>query len=198
MAKDVKLIMAHVTVDQLKDYSANSRTHTQAQINKIAAAIEEFGFINPVIVGKDNVIIAGHARVRAAKLIGLTTVPCVNVQHLTEAQTRAYVIADNRLGEDAGWDQAILRSELHLLNDGGFNVRLTGMADEELKELVQLGDYTPTLDPTRGSDAFTQTEVDRAQRNLSGQYDTAGQQVLVPVTCPHCGGEFSVQASALK
>jgi len=198
MTKTVTISMRPVPVSSLNEYINNSRTHTEAQIEKIAQAIAEFGFLNPIVIDETNTIIAGHARVRAAKKLGITEVPAVLADHLNEAQRRAYVIADNRLSEDAGWNQAMLRTELHFLKDAGFNVRLTGMGDDELRKLVHLSDaFAPALQPTQGSSAFTPQETQRAGDKLQGHYEHAGKQELVPVTCPHCGHDFSIQAADL-
>lgn len=181
----------HLPTTALLDYANNSRTHTPEQVTKIAEAIKEFGFLNPVIVDGKNVIIAGHARVRAAKQLGLETVPCLRATHLTEAQQKAYVIADNRLALDAGWDDAILRKELHSLSAAGFNLNVTGMGEDELKRMVA-SSYTPKLDPERGSEQFQTGEMDKAQRDLANQFANAGKQDLVSLTCPCCGEDFQV------
>ena len=99
-------------IDLLIPYARNSRTHSDAQVTKIASSIKEFGFLNPVIIDKDNGIIAGHGRVMAAKKLGMKQVPVLLADHLTEAQKRAYAIADNRLALDAEWDEEMLRVEI--------------------------------------------------------------------------------------
>lgn len=129
--KEMKLI----SVDELIPYANNSRTHTPEQINKIRSSLREFGFINPVVVDKENGIIAGHGRVDAARAEGITEVPCVLADHLTEAQKKAYIIADNRLAEDAGWDEEMLRAELEALEGSDFDLLLTGFDEMELADL---------------------------------------------------------------
>lgn len=116
----------NVKIDKLKPYENNARTHNKKQIEKIAKSIKEFGFINPVIVDKDYGIIAGHGRVLGALELGMTEVPCIFVEDLTEEQKRAYIIADNKLALDAGWDYDLLKSEIEELNDLDFDVSLTG------------------------------------------------------------------------
>lgn len=116
-------------------YARNSRTHSDAQINKIAASIKEFGFLNPVIVDGSNGIIAGHGRIMAAQKLGIDDVPVVEASHLTEAQKRAYIIADNRLALDAGWDDEMLRVELQELDDLDFDLSLTGFEADEIADL---------------------------------------------------------------
>ena len=129
-------------VADLIPYARNSRTHSAEQIGKIAASIREFGFLNPVIVDGANGIIAGHGRILAAQKLGLEDVPTIEASHLSEAQRRAYIIADNRLALDAGWDDEMLRVELRDLEATGFDLALTGF---DLSEIAAL-----TLDATEG------------------------------------------------
>ena len=117
-------------------YARNSRTHSDAQVAKLAASIKEFGFLNPVIVDGENGIIAGHGRILAAQKLGLEAVPTIEADHLTEAQRRAYVIADNRLALDAGWDDELLRIELGDLDAEGFDLSLTGFDLDEIANLT--------------------------------------------------------------
>jgi len=121
--------------NDLIPYARNSRTHSDAQVTKIAASIKEFGFLNPVIVDGENGIVAGHGRVMAAKKLGMDEVPVIEASHLTEAQRRAYVIADNRLALDAGWDDEMLRVEFAELEGLGFDLDLTGFTPEEIAAL---------------------------------------------------------------
>jgi len=129
-------------VADLIPYARNSRTHSDAQVAKIAASIREFGFLNPIIVDGSNGIVAGHGRVLAAQKLGLTTLPVIEASHLTEAQKRAYVIADNRLALDAGWDLDMLRVELTDLKGMDFDLSLTGFEIGEIGKLM--------LDPAGG------------------------------------------------
>src|SRR5215467_3026127 len=123
---------------QLKPRARNPRTHTKKQIQQIAASIKEFGFISPVLVDGADGIIAGHGRVEAAKLIGMSDVPTVRVDHLTPAQIRAYVIADNKLAENAGWDRALLALELQELSVHlDFDVTITGFETAEIDLLIR-------------------------------------------------------------
>ena len=121
-----------VLVSDLIPYARNSRTHSDVQVNKIASSIKEFGFLNPVLIDKDNGIIAGHGRVMAAQKLGLKEVPVLQISHLSDTQKRAYIIADNRLALDAGWDEEMLRVEFAELTDNGFNLELTGFELEEI------------------------------------------------------------------
>lgn len=117
-------------------YARNSRTHSDEQVAKIAASIKEFGFLNPIITDGDNGIIAGHGRVMAAQKLGLKELPCVEASHLTEAQRKAYVIADNRLALDAGWDNDLLKVELGDLQSLNFDLALTGFEMGEVEALL--------------------------------------------------------------
>lgn len=125
-----------VEINKLIPYKNNARTHSDEQIKQIQASIREFGFINPVLIDKDLGIIAGHGRVMAAKNEGMEKVPCIFIEHLTEAQQKAYIIADNKLAENAGWDTEKLKIELTELQDLDFNLELTGFADMEIDELL--------------------------------------------------------------
>ena len=123
-------------VADLIPYARNSRTHSDEQITKIASSIREFGFLNPVIVDGKNGIIAGHGRVMAAQKLGLIEIPVLQADHLSDAQKRAYIIADNRLALDAGWDAEMLRVEFAELADLGFDLDLTGFDADELADLL--------------------------------------------------------------
>ena len=124
-----------VLVSDLIPYARNSRTHSDVQVNKIASSIKEFGFLNPVLIDKDNGIIAGHGRVMAAQKLGLKEVPVLQIGHLSDTQKRAYIIADNRLALDAGWDEEMLRVEFAELADNGFNLELTGFELGQIEDI---------------------------------------------------------------
>jgi len=128
---------------KLVPYARNARTHTEAQIAQIAASIAEFGFTNPILAEGDGVIVAGHGRLAAARKLGLASVPVVVLEHLTPTQRRALVIADNRIAENAGWDEAMLRVELEALQTEGFDLDLTGFDAEALADLLA-GEETTT------------------------------------------------------
>jgi len=131
--KEMKL----VPIETLVPYVNNARTHSPEQILKLRSSLREFGFINPVIIDKDYNIIAGHGRVEAAKAEGITEVPCVLVDHLTEAQKKAYILADNRMALDAGWDEELLKVELEALEAEAFDLSLTGFDEKELSDLFK-------------------------------------------------------------
>jgi len=125
-----------IQIDALIPYARNSRTHSDAQVAQIAASIKEFGFTNPVLIDAGGGIIAGHGRVLAARKLGLSEVPCIRLEHLTDAQKRAYVIADNRLALNSGWDTEMLKVEFADLQELGFDLELTGFDLDEIKELL--------------------------------------------------------------
>jgi hypothetical protein len=122
-------------VDKLIPYANNARTHTPAQVAKIAASIREFGFTNPVLIDARRGIVAGHGRVLAARMLAMDRVPVIELGHLTAAQRRAYIIADNRLALDAGWDSELLELELTELRDMDFDLALTGFDGHQLETL---------------------------------------------------------------
>ena len=124
-------------VTELTPYARNSRTHSVEQISQVAASIKEFGFTNPILIDKEGEIIAGHGRVMAAKQIGIDCVPCIRLDHLSDAQKRAYVIADNKLTENGGWDEAILAQEFEALLNQEFNAALLGFSEKEIGQLLQ-------------------------------------------------------------
>ena len=131
LAENIKL----KSTEELIPYAKNARTHSDNQVNQIAASITEFGFTNPILVDGAKGIIAGHGRLMAAKKLGLNQVPVVILDHLSEAQKRAYIIADNKLAENAGWDEEILANELADLKDLDFDLDLIGFEDQELEKL---------------------------------------------------------------
>ncbi len=140
-----RLTIEHRPPGDLKPYSRNARTHSPKQIAEIAASIKAFGFINPVLIDKDNAIVAGHGRVEAAKLLDLATVPTIRLEHLTEAQKRAYILADNKLAEKAGWDREILAIELQNLMaiELEFDISVTGFEMPEIDVLIEGLDAKP-------------------------------------------------------
>ena len=126
-----------VSIDKLIPYVNNARTHSPEQVNKLRASLREFGFINPVIIDKDYNIIAGHGRVLAARAEGIKDIPCVLVDYLTDAQKKAYILADNRMALDAGWDEEMLKVELEALESEAFDLSLTGFDEKELSDLFK-------------------------------------------------------------
>lgn len=136
MSKKTTTDMQLVSLDKLVPYVNNARTHSPEQIGKLRSSLREFGFINPIIIDRDFGIIAGHGRVLAAREEGIKEVPCVFVDHLTEAQKKAYIIADNRMALDAGWDEELLRVEIEALQAEAFDLSLTGFGSDEIADLL--------------------------------------------------------------
>jgi DNA modification methylase len=132
-----KLLVQVWPLERLIPCARNSRTHTEEQVVQIAASIQEFQWTNPILVAPDGVIIAGHARVLAARKLGMTEVPVIVLDHLTPTQRRGLVLADNKLALNAGWDEEMLRVELEALKEEDFNLDVTGFSDAELEALLQ-------------------------------------------------------------
>ena len=131
-----------VDINRLVPYINNARTHSPEQINKLRASLREFGFVNPIIVDRDYNVLAGHGRLIGAKAEGYKEVPCVFVDEMTEAQKKAYIIADNRMAMDAGWDEELLRVEIESLQGMDFDPLLTGFDEKELADLFGTLSFT--------------------------------------------------------
>lgn len=132
-----------IAIDRLIPYARNSRTHSDEQVAQVAASIREFGFTNPVLIDGEGGIIAGHGRVMAARKLGMADVPCIRLAHLSDAQKRAYIIADNKLALNAGWDEEILALELLDLRGEDFALPLSGFTSEELEQIFSAFDVSP-------------------------------------------------------
>lgn len=124
-----------VDIDKLIPYANNARTHNKEQILKLRSSLREFGFVNPVIIDRNYNVLAGHGRIEAAKAEGIAEIPCVYVDHLTEAQKKAYILANNRMALDAGWDEELLAVEMEELQNLGFDLGLTGFDEKEIADL---------------------------------------------------------------
>lgn len=162
-----------VSIDKLVPYANNARTHSPAQINKLRSSLREFGFINPVIIDRDFGIIAGHGRVLAAREEGINEVPCVYADHLTEAQKKAYIIADNRMAMDAGWDEEMLRIEIESLQADAFDLALTGFDEKELSKLFDDGN------DVKDDDFDVDEELKKPTFSKAGDVWTLGRHRLV-------------------
>ena len=164
-----------VKTDELVPYENNPRTHSDDQVAKIVRSIREFGFTNPILTDGDAGVIAGHGRLLAARQLGLESVPTIELKHLTPAQRKAYVIADNRLAEDAGWDDDLLRIEMGSLKEMDFDLDLTGFDPLEVEKLF-------------ASDPEAEDEADgSAEGTLQGK-----------VRCPGCGHEFQTISKTFR
>ena len=165
--------MQLVPIGKLVPYVNNARTHSPEQVNKLRSSLREFGFINPVIIDRDFGVIAGHGRILAAKEEGITEVPCVFADHLTEAQKKAYIIADNRMAMDAGWDEELLRVEIEALQAETFDLSLTGFDEKELFDLFK------DNDDVQEDDFDVDAELEKPTVTKSGDVWTLGRHRLV-------------------
>ena len=175
--------MQLVPLSKLVPYINNARTHSPEQITKLRSSLREFGFVNPVIIDRDYGIIAGHGRVMAAKEEGIEEVPCVFVDYLTEAQKKAYIIADNRFAQDAGWDEELLRIEIEALQGMDFDVGLTGFNDDEIADLFAGDDKSEAED----DDFDLSAALEKASFVQRGDIWTVGRHRLM------CGDATSAE-----
>lgn len=175
--------ITEVAVEALIPYAKNSRTHDDAQVAQIAASIKEFGWTNPILVDGDKGIIAGHGRLMAARKLGMTKVPVIELKDMTEAQKKAYVIADNKLAMNAGWDNEFLTLELKDLEEEGFDLSLTGFDDKELDALLNVIEGTEGL-----TDEDDVPEVPEEPKTKLGDIYILGNHRLM------CGDSTSIDA----
>ena len=160
------------TVSDLIPYINNARTHSAEQVSQIAASIKEFGFTNPVLIDGNNGIIAGHGRVQAAIKLDMIEVPTICLDTLTKAQVKAYILADNRLAESAGWDNDLLRIEIDDLKELDFDIDLIGFNPDELMNILDNVNFDPGTEEEQG-------QLDQLEPKI--------------VDCPHCGKEFDLR-----
>ena len=163
-----------VDIDRLVPYARNARTHSKEQILQLRSSLREFGFVNPIIVDKELNIIAGHGRVLAAKAEGLSEVPCVFAEHLSETQKRAYILADNRLALNAGWDEELLALEFGELKDLGFDLELTGFGVDEIEKL-----FAADIGEVQNDDFDLTAALEQAAFVLPGDVWTLGRHRLI-------------------
>ncbi len=161
-------------IEALIPYARNARTHSPEQIAQIAASIKEFGFLAPVVVSEDNTILCGHGRFYAAQKLGLKKIPCIKESHLTEAQRRAYVIADNKLSLNAGWDDELLAVEIADLKGEGFDLSLTGFSEDEVADLFSTGSSA-----AKDDDFDLTTALENASFVQNGDIWTVGRHKLM-------------------
>jgi len=176
---DRKLVWRKVT--DLIPYARNSRTHSDEQVAQIAASIKEFGWTNPILTDGDNGIIAGHGRLAAARKLGHEEVPTIELVGLTETQKKAYIIADNKLALNAGWDNEALVNELRELSDFGFDLELTGF---DLQELASLFDEKPIeeLEGVKYNEVFNiivECSDEQEQEKIFNRLDSEGYKCRV-------------------
>tara|TARA_R110000737_G_C14569045_1_gene483763 strand:- start:839 stop:1384 length:546 start_codon:yes stop_codon:yes gene_type:complete len=157
---------------ELIPYVNNARTHSEEQIKQVAASIKEFGFTNPILIDENNGIIAGHGRSLAAELLNMDEVPTITLTGLTDNQRKAYILADNKLALNAGWDEDLVRIELQELNDFDFDATLTGFTNDEL-------------------DAMFNIDFEPATEDEQGQLDELDPKI---VECPNCKKPFDLRS----
>lgn len=179
-----KLKITYRPTESLIPYARNSRTHSPEQVAQIAASIREFGFTNPVLVDEQQTIIAGHGRVLAAQKLGLPEVPTITLAGLSDAQRRAYVIADNKIALNAGWDFEVLEAEIRALGEEDFNLKLLGFDEKELEAIIDaegaddVGDDDEPKDESRNLllvECVSERELETLFEELQGR----GLQVKV-------------------
>jgi ParB-like chromosome segregation protein Spo0J len=164
-----------ISTDKLIPYARNAKRHDAAQVSKLAGSIREFGFNNPVLIDKDNGIVAGHGRVMAAQKLELKTVPCIRLGHLTDTQRRAYILADNRLAEiGGGWDEEMMALELGDLRELDFDLDLIGLDAAQIE--AALNPAEPNFEPGTESD---QGKLDQLEPKI--------------VKCPQCQKQFDAR-----
>lgn len=170
------LEVAYIATTDVIPYANNPRTHSEQQVAQVAASIKEFGFNNPILLDEHNGIIAGHGRLAAAQKLGMDLVPTITLAGLTEAQRKAYVIADNKLTENGGWDYDLLAVEIERLKELEVDVDLTGFDAEELQVITQDVAFEP------------------ASEDEQGKLDELDPKW---VDCPHCGKEFDMRQNGV-
>ena len=163
-----------VDINKLVPYANNARTHNKEQILKLRSSLREFGFVNPVIIDREYNVLAGHGRIMAAKEEGIAEVPCVYADHLTEAQKKAYILADNRMALDAGWDEELLSVEMQELQELGFDLGLTGFDESEIADLFDINS-----DEAKQDDFDVDTELEKPCKSKTGDIWHLGKHTII-------------------
>ena len=163
-----------VDINKLVPYANNARTHNKEQILKLRSSLREFGFVNPVIIDKAYNVLAGHGRIEAAKEEGIAEVPCVYADHLTEAQKKAYILADNRMALDAGWDDELLAVEMEELQNLGFDLGLTGFDESEIADLFDINS-----DEAKQDDFDVDAELEKPCKSKLGDIWHLGKHTVI-------------------
>jgi ParB-like chromosome segregation protein Spo0J len=183
----VNLAIEYRPIDNLIPYARNARTHSEQHVAQIAASIKEFGWTNPVLVDGANGLIAGHGRVLAARELGMTEVPCVELAGLSAAQRRAYILADNKLALNAGWDDTLLSLELGDLKDAGFDLGLVGFSDGELTHILE--GWNSDIQP---ADAAHTDGITTTVKVTVEQADVPKAKEVITLAMEAAGIEFAV------
>ena len=163
-----------VDINKLVPYANNARTHNKEQILKLRSSLREFGFVNPVIIDREYNVLAGHGKIEAAKAENISEVPCVFADHLTEAQKKAYILADNRMALDAGWDDELLAVEMEELQNLGFDLGLTGFDESEIADLFDINS-----DEAKQDDFDVDTELEKPCKSKTGDIWHLGKHTII-------------------
>jgi len=188
---DIKWAADKVERRQLSEiipYDRNSKLHPDTQIDQLANSIREWGWTIPILIDEKDTVLAGHGRLYAAQQLGLSDVPCMVAEGWSEEKKRAYVIADNKLAEKGGWDNALLYSELKQIKSSSFDLSLMGMDDE-----FDLMDFSPNLEPMTSYDEITEGDINKASDGINSSFAERGMdnsQKGHEVMCPHCAKSF--------
>jgi len=178
----MKQEIVHKPIADLIPYANNARTHSDEQIAQIAASIKEFGFTNPILLDGTNGIIAGHGRLMAARKLSLDTVPCIELSHLSDKQKKAYILADNRLAMNSGWDTQLLTLELKSLDDEGFDLEMLGFDVNELAKLFDENEEEKDLKEISYSEVFNiivECANESEQEKIFNRLNTEGYKCRV-------------------
>ena len=178
--KEKGLKFLYKKVSDLIPYVNNARTHNEENIIKLASSIKEFGFMAPIIISEDGGVIAGHGRLMAAKKLGIEKVPCVVESHLSEMQRKGYILADNRLALDSGWDDDLLKLEMQTLNDNGFDMKLTGFDEDEINRLLVV--------VSSDDESLSEKTIENNSSEIDAD-DFSDEKFKH--TCPKCGFKFN-------
>lgn len=182
--------MRPMKVADLIPYENNSRVHSDQQISQLANSIEQWGFTIPILIDENKMVLAGHGRLQAAKSLNIEEVPCIVADGWSDAQKRAYVIADNKLAENSEWDMSTYYAELKSLADTGFDLTFAGFDDD-----FKVDAFSPVLDPFFGGATVDDDAVEKATAKMGQQIDNIKQdrsESAMEVICPHCMETFNV------
>lgn len=187
-------------VTGLVPYKRNARVHGEAQVDQIAASIREFGWTNPLLIDGDGGIIAGHGRLLAAHKLGLTEVPCIVLDHLSEVQKRALIVADNQIPLNATWDNALFSMELADIQ--AIDANLISIVGFDIQNLPSFGNssgeaYSPALQPTTARLEVTDIQVAEKSEKMDGHFQERAKQTLLEIACPHCSQVIIMNRDAL-
>jgi len=198
-------------ISAIKVNEKNAKIHPQSQVDKVVASIEEFGYNTPIVVDETNTILVGHCRFEALKQIGQKEITVNVVTHLNDMQKRGYMLADNRLSEDAEWDAEKLQQELQAITeDGSINFDSIGFTDDEISQIEEElalqsesldsedlgGTYDPNLNPTASQKEVTQAQVEGTAEGLDKGFSDKNEEdaeTAIEVDCPHCFKHFTIQ-----